>query len=254
MSKWIKPVLFLVITVVLLEGCSWNKSKPKVEPKEASALELYTEAKQALHKGDYMGAIEQFEALETRYPFGRHAQQAQLEMAFAYYKLEEPESTLATLERFIRTYPRHPNIDYAYYLRALANFNRGISFFDRYLPLDLSRRDPQSMLSSFQDFKDLIKRFPDSRYVADAKQRMVYLRNQLARHELHVADYYMRRKAYLAAVKRAQYVLEHYNGTPAVEDALVIMVKGYELMDMPELRNDAVRVLSANYPDNPEIK
>lgn len=248
---WIRNLIVILLAAAVGAGCGLL---PKDDPTaDWSAQKLYTEAKTSLSSGDYEQAIKYFEFLEARYPFGRYAQQAQLEIAYAYYKYDEPESAIAAADRFIQLYPRHPNVAYAYYLKGLANYNRGKGMVERYLPQDPSQRDPGAALQSFQDFSELIKRFPDSKYSKDAGQRMVYLRNNLARHEVHVADYYMRRGAYIAAANRGEYVIENYQRTPAVPDALVIMATAYKLLGLDQLSNDALRVLRLNYPDHPGI-
>jgi len=237
----------LLILMVLLNACSLLPGKID-ETKNWSAAKLYTEAKSNLGDGNYETAIDYFEKLEARYPFGRYAQQAQLEIAYAYYKYDEPDSAISAADRFIKTNPQHPNVDYAYYLKGLVNFSRGQSIIDKFLPRDLSQRDPGYARKAFFDFQKLVKRFPDSRYAGDARQRMVYLRNILARYELHVADYYMRRGEYLAAANRARYVLANYEGTPSQADALVVMVRAYRKLKLPALAADARRVLKLNYP------
>ena len=242
----------LVLLATFLGACALLPD-PIDETKDWSAQKLYTEAKSNLDGGDYETAIRFYELLEARYPFGRFAQQAQLEIAYAYYKFAEPESAIAAAERFIRLHPRHPNVDYAYYVKGLANFNRGKGLVERYLPTDPSQRDPGAALQSFNDFAELVDKFPDSRYAADSAQRMRYLKNNLARYELHVADYYMRRGAYLAAANRAKYVVENYQRAPAIPDALALMARAYNRLDLPELSADALRVLKLNYPDHPAI-
>ena len=219
------------------------------ETKDWSAQKLYSEAKSSLSEADWERAIDLYEKLEARYPFGRYAQQALLESAYAYYKYYEPDSAISAVDRFIKTYPRHPNLDYAYYLRGLVNFTRGDNFMDRLLPRDPSERDAGATRQAFFDFAELVKRFPDSRYAKDAGQRMLFLRNNLAQYEMHVADYYMRRGAYVAAANRAKQVIESYQGTPAVPEALVTLVQAYRKLGMDDLAADAERVLKLNYPD-----
>lgn len=244
-------LLLLSLLSSILNGCSWLPEEQD-PTKGWPASRIYNEAHTALTKGDYEGAIKYFELLEARYPFGRYAQQAQLEVAYTYYKFDEPDSAIAATERFIRLHPRHPHVDYAYYLKGLVNFNRSNSFLERIFPQDPSTRDPGSARQAFYDFTELVKRFPASKYAEDAHQRSMYLRNNLAYHEINVAHYYMKRKAYVAAVNRAKYVIEHYDRSTATPDALVVMVKAYEKLDMPELAQDARRVLSLNYPDREE--
>ena len=233
-------------------GCaSFGKEEDKT--RDWSAQRLYSAAKSARIEGNYEEAIDLYQKLESRYPFGRYAQQGQIEIIYAYYKSEEPASAIAAADRFIKLYPRHPNSDYAYYIKGITNFNLGKGIIDRYLPVDASQRDPGAALQAFQDFAELVKRFPNSRYAKDARQRMLYLRNNLARYELHVANYYMRRQAYVAAANRARYVVENYQKTPAVPDALVIMAKAYKIMNLDDLSQDAIRVLKLNYPEHPGI-
>lgn len=210
------------------------------------AAKLYSEASRELDAGDYQTAIEYYEKLEARYPFGRYATQAQLDVAYAHYKADEPEQAIAAADRFIKLYPQNPYVDYAHYLKGLVNYNRSVSFFDRYVPTDPSQRDPGSALDAFEDFAVLVRRFPDSKYAEDARLRMVYLRNNLAKGEVHVADFYMRRGAYIAAANRCNYVIERYQRTSAVEDALEILIDAYKRLGEDELAADAERVLVLN--------
>lgn len=242
--------LATIVLVLLgfLGGCSLLPDQID-ETKDWSAQKLYSEAKSALSEGDWEQAIDYYEKLEARYPFGRYAQQALLESAYAYYKFDEPDSAISAVDRFIKTYPRHPNLDYAYYLRGLVNFTRGDTFMDRILPRDPSERDAGTAKQAFLDFGELVKRFPESRYAKDAGQRMVFLRNNLAQYEMHVADYYMRRGAYVAAANRAKLVIESYQGTPAVPEALVTLVQAYRKLGMDDLAADTERVLKLNYTE-----
>ena len=233
-------------------GCS-SLGKEVDVTKDWSAQRLYSAAKSARNDGDYEAAIGYYQKLESRFPFGRYAQQAQLEVAYAYYKFDEPASAIAAADRFLRLHPRHPHADYAYYIKGLTNFNQGKGLIDRYVPTDDSQRDPGAARDSFNDFRDLVTQFPDSKYAEDARQRMLYLRNNLAKHELHVANYYMRRGAYLAAANRAKYVIENYQQSPSIPDALITMVKAYKIMQLDELASDALRVLKHNYPRHPGV-
>jgi len=238
--------------IVVLSGCSYFQDKGD-ETALWPAERLYAEARGALDSGNYEKAVELYEKLEARFPFGTFGQQAILDLAYAYFKNEEPDACVSTAERFIKLYPQNAHVDYAYYLRGLANMQRGKGWTERILPLDESQRDPASSLWAFEDFSELVNRYPDSQYVADAKLRMKYLRNILAEHEVHVAEYYMRRGAYVAAANRARYVVEKYARTPSIPDALVIMAKAYKIMELNELSDDAIRVLELNYPNNPGI-
>jgi outer membrane protein assembly factor BamD len=172
--------------------------------------------------------------------------QSQLDVAYANYRADEPEAAIAAADRFIKLYPQNPYVDYAYYLKGLVNYNRSVGFLDRYIPTDPSQRDPGAALDAFADFSVLVERFPDSRYAEDARQRMLYLRNNLARHEVNVARYYMRRGAFLAAANRANYVIERFQRTSAVESALEILVDAYTALGKPDLAADAQRVLDIN--------
>jgi outer membrane protein assembly factor BamD len=244
--------LAVLAVCAALAGClAWGKDADVT--RTWSAQRLYASAKESMALGDYEQAIEYYEKLETRYPFGPFAQQAQLDVAYAYYKYDEPASAIAAADRFIRLHPQHPNVDYAYYLKGLVNYNQGRSLIDKVVPTDKSRRDTGAARQAFRDFEELTSHFPQSKYSADAAQRMVYLKNTLARHEVHVANYYMKRGAYLAALNRARFVVENYQTTPAVPDALAVMAKAYKVMDMDDLSQDALRVLQLNYPDHPGI-
>lgn len=241
----------LAIILFSLLGCSTVDFQD--ETSGWSAEKLYAEAKSDLNTGDYESAIRYYEILEARYPFEIFAQQAQLDMIYAYYRYEEPESALAAADRFIKIYPRHTKVDYAYYLKGLINFERDIGLLDRFLPLDRSQRDQTALRQSFRDFSELVTRFPESPYSQDARQRMLYLRNALAQHELSVAQFYMRRKAYLAAANRAKIVIANYQRTPAVPGALLVLAKAYKVMGLNTLYDSTLRVFKLNYPDHKGI-
>lgn len=221
-----------------------------------SAQRLYSEAKEQLNEGNYERAIKLFETLEARYPYGRYAQQAQIEVAYAYYKDQEPISAIAAADRFIKLHPNHPNVDYAYYLKGLVNFNDDpgilgrLSMFGIRAEQDMSERDPRAARESFLAFKELATRFPDSKYTPDAIARMKYLVNALASHEVHVAKYYLKRQAWVAAANRAKEVLKAYPEAPALEEALAIMIIAYDKLGLAELRDDARRVLALNFPES----
>ncbi|MEW6352859.1 MAG: outer membrane protein assembly factor BamD [Pseudomonadota bacterium] len=244
--------LLIIALFAAVAGCGLLPEQID-KTKNWSAERLYAEAKDALDSGDYATAIKYFETLEGRYPFGRYAQQAQLEIIYAYYKDQEPASAVAAADRFIKLHPRHPYVDYAYYLKGLANFNQSRGLVERYLPQDPTQRDPGAARQSFQDFAELVKRFPNSKYAKDAALRMTFLRNNLAQYEVNVANYYMKREAFVAAANRAKYVVENYPRTPAVPDALGVMAKAYKIMNLNDLSADALRVLKLNYPDHPAI-
>ncbi|SEP61030.1 outer membrane protein assembly factor BamD [Ectothiorhodospira magna] len=245
----LRSALIVLFITVLVSGCASLRQDPT---QDWSASQLYEEAQAALGRGNFQQAVEYYEILQARFPFGRHAQQGQLEIAYAYYKAQEPEMALAAVDRFLQMNPRHPHVDYAYYLRGLINYERDQSALNRWFPQDQARRDPVPLQQAFEDFGTLVRTFPHSRYAEDARQRMVHLRNQLAAHELHVADFYMRRGAWLAAAQRGRYVLERYAGAEAVPDALEIMVKAYRQLHLDDLAGDALRVLALNFPERAE--
>jgi outer membrane protein assembly factor BamD len=220
------------------------------ETKNWSAQKLYSAAKEKLDGSQFEAAIKLYEKLEARYPYGRFAQQAQLEVAYAYYKDREIASAVSAAERFIKLHPNHPNVDYAYYLRGLANFNDDLGLLGSYTGQDMSERDPKAAREAFNAFKDLVTRFPDSKYAPDSVQRLNYLVNVLAQNEVHVARYYMKRGAYVAAANRAQFALKTYPQATANEEGLLILVQAYDKLGMNDLRNDAERVLKTNFPNS----
>ena len=236
-------VIFLVMITAF--GCASWKEDPT---RNWSASQLYAEAKRALDAGDYDQAVEYYELLEARYPFGRFAQQAQIEIAYAYYRAGESELAITAIDRFIQLNPRHPNLDYAYYLRGLVNANRNLGFLNRLFPLDPADQDPRPMETAFRDFNRLVRDYPDSIYADNALERMVVLRNSLAAHELRVATFYMERQAWAAAANRAQHVVNRYQGSSLMPQALAIMYRSYRALDLPHLAEDALRVLELNYP------
>lgn len=244
---------FLCVVALLQGGCAWFGGEDDDAAKNWTVERLYSEAKGALDSGYYSKAVEYYEFLETRFPFGVYGQQSLLDLAYAYYKTEEFESSIAACDRFIRLYPQNVHVDYAYFLKGLVNFNRGGGFMERFLPIDSSQRDQSAAMTSFRSFSELLEKYPQSRYAEDARKRMIFLRNRLASHEMHVADYYLKRGAYLAALNRARTVVESYPRTPSVPDALVLMAKAYKILEMPDLSADTVRVLELNYPGHSGI-
>jgi outer membrane protein assembly factor BamD len=237
--------LYILIVAILLAGCASNK-KNDDKTRNWSADRFYTEASSALAEGDYEGAIEYYELLEARYPYGHQAAQAQLDIAFAYYKYDEADSAIDALDRFIRLHPEHPQVAYAYYMKGVVNLNRNLGLLDRFIPTDSSQRDPETFQAAYDAFREVVERFPTSRYAKDAKQRAIFLHNTIARHEVHVAQYYLDRGAYLAAANRGIYVVQNYQRTPSVKDALKIMAKAYDKMELPKLAEDTRRVLELN--------
>ncbi|HSI38451.1 MAG TPA: outer membrane protein assembly factor BamD [Methylotenera sp.] len=242
--------ILILMFALLLNGCAIFGAPTELDDTKGwSAERIYQEGETKMRDRDYEKAIGYFQKLESRYPHGRYATQAQLETAYAYYKKQEPILAVAAADRFIKLHPNHPNVDYAYYLKGLAVFNeRGI--IEKLSKQQVSDRDPRSLRDSFATFKELVTRYPNSRYAKDSTQRMIYLSNSLAEHELHVARYYMKRQAYIAAVNRTKYVIEYYPQSPSVEEALVIMISAYDLLALEDLKTDTLRILKTNYPDS----
>ncbi|WP_277052642.1 outer membrane protein assembly factor BamD [Zestomonas thermotolerans] len=243
--------LLLIAILALTAACSSTKEQVDENLSEA---ELYRQAQADLDNKSYTSAVNKLKALESRYPFGRYAEQAQLELIYAYYKNGEPEAARSAAERFIRLHPQHPDVDYAYYLKGLASFDQDRGLLSRFLPLDMTKRDPGAARDSFNEFAQLTSRFPNSRYAPDAKQRMIYLRNLLAAYEVHVGNYYLKRQAYVAAANRGRYVVENFQETPAVGDGLAIMVEAYQRLHLDDLAATSLETLKLNYPDHPSIK
>ncbi|MDT8322089.1 MAG: outer membrane protein assembly factor BamD [Xanthomonadales bacterium] len=238
--------LVLLALLVSVAGCR----KDKDVRNELTAAEIYEQSKKALDNGAWNRAILGYKALQTRYPFGRHTEQSMLDLSYAYFKARQPENALSNLDRFIRTYPTHPNVDYAYYLKGLINYEQNLGFLERMMPSRVRDRDQSSARNAFLDFNELLRRFPESRYVPDARQRMVFLRNNLAAYEIAVAEYYLRRRAYIAAANRARYALEVYPETPQTADALMVLHKAYSALELPRLADDSMKVLALNFPDH----
>lgn len=243
--------LFLALLLVSsLSGCVIFGDPTELDDTKGwQADRIYQEGALKMADSNYDEALRYFQVLESRFPHGKYATQAQLEIIYAHYKKEDPVSTIAASDRFIKLHPNHKNVDYAYYLKGLATFNeRGA--FEKLTRQHINDRDPNALKLSFAALKELVERYPKSRYVKDATQRMAYIANTLAQHEMHVARYYMNRKAYLAAANRAKYVLEYFPKTSAVEEALVTLISAYDYMDLIDLKDDSLRVLKTNYPEN----
>ncbi|WP_106475594.1 outer membrane protein assembly factor BamD [Phytohalomonas tamaricis] len=241
----------LTLAAILLTGCAGNS--PQQDAPEVPEQELYQQAQQALDNGRYSTAVTRLEQLDNRYPFGRYAEQAQLELIYGYYQISNWESTRAAASRFIRLHPDHPQIDYAYYMRGLAAWQAGRFSLESFDLIDISKRDLGATRDSYVDFGELVRRFPDSTYAPDARQRIIFLRNVLSRQELQVADFYLRKEAYVAAVERGKWVLEHYPQTPASRDALAVMVEGYMGLNMTDRARETLALLIKNDPQNKRL-
>jgi outer membrane protein assembly factor BamD len=243
--------LITLVLLLTLTGCTNLTSQKKADPtKGYSANKLFQEAQAALKDRDYAEAIKKYDVLQARYPLGRFAQQALLESAFAYYKYDEADTALDTLDRYTRMYPRSPKMDYALYLRGLINFNRGGGLMDKIFPRSFSDLDNVRQKESFHDFSTLLTRYPASEYSKDATHRMRFLKNALGQSEVSIAKYYMKRSAYLAAFNRADYTIQHHQGTPAIHEALQVKICAAKALGKKKLAADARRVLQLNFPKN----
>ncbi|HET7359343.1 MAG TPA: outer membrane protein assembly factor BamD [Rhodanobacteraceae bacterium] len=249
----IAKLLSIVAVMFVLASCSMFKHRDDVDTMPMEAL--YNNAHTSLENGDYAAAAKAYQRLIARFPSGEYNEQSQIELAYAQYKDNKPDDASSTINRFIKTFPTHKHIDYAYYLRGLINFDRSGNFLDTLLHRTqvASRRDQGYRLQSFDDFSELTRRFPSSPYSVDARQRMIYLRNGLAQFEINVAKFYLRTNAYIAAADRAQYVVEHYQQAPQVADALAIMTRSYKALGRGPLAAQTLAVLKLNYPDHPYL-
>lgn len=243
-------LLFITALTVSLSACSQlsKKDEPSANTTGYSANKLFQDARASLKANNYETAIKQYEQLEAKYPLGRYAQQSLLEQAYAYYKFDEPDTALDTIDRYMRVYPRSPRMDYALYLRGLINFTRGGSIVDKIFPRNFSDLDGVRQKEAFHDFSTLINRHKGSPYAVDAKKRMHYLKNALGDSEVSVAQYYMKRGAYLAAFNRADYAIKHHQGTPAVIEALQIKTCAAKRLGKKDLADDTMRIIKLNFP------
>lgn len=237
--------ILLLSTALTLGGCGLLPEQ-KDATRNWSADRLHAEAQSNMSEENYENAIKYLEKLDARFPYGRYAMQTKLDLAYAYYKNQNPELALETLDRFIQLYPTSSAVAYAYYLRGVVNFTRTLGFMERFIPTDTSQRDPGATADSYDDFMIVVRRFPDTEYAKDARKRVIYLRNNLAKYEVHVALYYMERGAYVAAARRAKVVVAQYQRTPAMREALAVLVEAYTALNMPDLAEDARRVLALN--------
>jgi outer membrane protein assembly factor BamD len=245
-------LLALVLALLVVSGC--GRFFTKDDPLETLAVEaMYEEGKSALRSSNHGRAQRYYTRLIARFPYGPYTEQAQLELAYAQFKGGKAEDAQSTISRFIRTYPAHQHIAYAYYLKALISFERGHTTLDRLAGIDSTLRDQSTLQQSFNDFAELIRRYPDTVYAADGRQRMIHLRNQMARAEISVGTYYLRRGAYVAAANRGKHVLELYPQSGLQGDALALMTESYRQLGQDALSNDARRVLELNDPAHPYL-
>lgn len=246
--------IFLIAILICFSGCSFvnllGKDEEEKDPEIAedeSAAKLYKNGHGMLKSGEFVGAIEEFELLESRYPFGRYSQHAKLELAYAYYRQNKHEQAADAVNQFIKLHPQHPNIDYAYYLKGLIAFDSGKNLIHYVIKRDPSNNDPTSLYESFEVFNTLVNNHPDSKYAEDAQLRMIFLRNELAEYELKVAKFYMRRGAFVAAANRAKYIMENFQGAEVMPETIYILEQAYLKLDMEDLANDTRRVYAQNF-------
>ena len=246
-----KILLLNIMTVILLSSCSYiEKALEEPDPTlNMSAAEIYVQGRDFLDAQDFTNAIKLFELLEARYPFGTYSTQSMLDLAYANYSADLRDEAIVEANRFIRLYPNHPNVDYAYYLKALANFDKDANFFTRMLGHDQSKYDVTKLKQSFNDFSLVINKFPKSKYAKDSRNRLLYLKNTMAANELYIAEYYSRRSAHLAAIERIKYLFKNYGGTPSTEKALNLLIYSYNELGIYDLAYDSARVLLKNYPE-----
>lgn len=247
----LKRFSFIIVLFALLAGCSSDDKKPD-EP-EKTELEYYSDAQELMDTEQHFQAIKELSDLENYYPFGRYAEQAKLELMFNYIRLDDYTNAHATAERFLRLHPRHPKVDYAYYVRALSTYYMTRGFFDSFISIDRAERDMGIIEDAFTEFSEFLSKYPKSQYAVDARQRMLHLRDYLANHEIYAARYLIRRQAFAAAANRGKYIVTRFQGTTAVPEGLAIMVESYQKLGLDDLANDSLSVLVANYPDYKDL-
>ena len=246
-----KILLINLVIIALLSGCSyWENVFKEADPTiSLSAAQIYSQGKEFLDAQDYPNAIKYFDILEARYPFGKYSTQAMLDLAFAAYQSNLKDEAIINADRFIRLYPNHPNVSYAYYLRALSNFDKDSNFITKLFASDPSKYDVTKLRQSFDDFTIVVNKFPNSKYAKDSRNRLIYIKNMIAANELYIAKYYSKRSAHVAAVERVKYMLKNYSGTPSTEEGLIVMIDSYNKLKMIDLAFDTSRVLKENYPE-----
>jgi outer membrane protein assembly factor BamD len=244
--------IILTTVLVVVAGCSSAPEDEDVDLvlRSRSAQSLYEDAKEKMRLGNFNAATETLSALDSRFPFGPLSHQVQLDLVYGYYKTGKTDEALATIDRFTRLNPNHSDVDYAIYMRGLTNMEVDSNIFQELVGIDRSDRDPSNSRQAFNDFRRLIEKYPNSKYAADAQKRMLHIKSRLAKYEIIIARYYMRRDAYVAAANRGRYVIEHYPDTSHVQEALEIMVECYDQLQLDELKNNAMKTLKLNYPDS----
>jgi len=250
-SKSLSRFAVLLAVIFSLGGCA---TADKQADPSTSAERLYNQAKRALQQGDFFTAVDTFETLGARYPFGSYTQQAQLDIAYAYFKQDEYDNAIASADRFIKLYPRSDNVDYAIYIKGVSNFARGGSFMERIFPRDMAMVNQNWLRAAFAEFDTLARQYPSSEYVPDALERMEFLRNEMARHELTTAKFYYKRGAMVATINRVNYLLEHFDGSKHVPNALALMASAYGSLGQADLQQNTLRTLALTEPKHPALK
>ncbi len=254
MRRFARFSLILMSCMILgLVGCSTTVDPADAYPNETPE-QIFTRGEKSLKDRSYQDTIKRFEALEVQYPYAPNTKMAQLHLIYAYYMTNEYISAEAAADRFIHSYPTNPHVDYAYYLRGLSNYYQNLGVFEKIFTIDLATRDLAQIKKSYADFAKITTSYSNSIYAAPAHQYMIYLRNVIANHELRIARYYYERGAYIASIDRAHLIVSHYQGAPAVPQALVLMVKSYRKLSLTSNANDAMRVLEYNYPNSAFVK
>jgi outer membrane protein assembly factor BamD len=253
MEKLTSKILILILFITLT-GCSSSQNTDIDKVPDKSAQALYADARKALDTGLYQKAIQLLSAIDSRFPFGPISHQVQLDLIYAYYKSGDTAQGIALADRFIKLNPTHPNLDYVYYMRGLINLENENNLFQDIAGIDRSDRDPSSARTAFQDLRRIVDNFPQSKYAADARKRLVAIKSRLAKYELSVAEFYLKREAYVSAANRGRYIVENFSPSEEVEKALMIMVECYDKLNLPDLKSNALQVLAANYPNNVLVK
>lgn len=254
MEKLTKKIIFITLALALA-GCSSSKKEADIDKvPDKSAQALFVDARTSLDNGLYQKAIQILGAIDSRFPFGPISHQVQLDLIYAYYKVGDAAQGIALTDRFLRLNPNNPNIDYVYYMRALINLTTEENLFQDLAGIDRSDRDPTASRDAFNDFKRIITDYPESKYAADSRKRMVAIKSRLAKYELSVANFYLKRDAYASAANRGRYIIEYFTPSPEVEHALEVMIECYDKLGLVDLKKNALQVLAANYPENILIK
>jgi outer membrane protein assembly factor BamD len=253
MEKISIKALLVAVSLTMI-GCSSSDNADIEAVPDKSAQALFADARQALDNSLYQKAIQLLSAIDSRFPFGPISHQVQIDLIYAYYKSGNADQGIALADRFLKLNPTHANVDYVYYMRGLINLSTEDNLFQDFAGIDRADRDPTASRAAFNDFKKIIVDYPQSKYVSDARQRMVSIKSRLAKYELSVARFYLKRDAWASAANRGRYILEYYSPSEQIEEALEIMIESYDKLKLEDLKNNAKQVLAANYPNNPLLK